>query len=798
MEEQREWTGKWIWPARDAEGMNDAEQERVLYRRAFRVEDARDAKLTVDVSADSRYRLYLNGKLVGRGPCKGDAWSHYYDTIDLTAHLIEGDNVLAAEVVHYPIVLNGNRSGVGGPMSEWRSDRGGLWLEGTLTEGDNGRSERLDTDTGWKVVLNNAVSIREEKGTLFVGGSERVQGDRLPRGWREAGFDDSAWMAPHAMDPLDPLYGQLTPWQLTPRPIPPMRETERTFVRVMRSSSSSEIVDASTAFPLRLTPGESVWIELDAGIMTTGYPQLRVAGGAGGSVSMLYSEAYEYSDREQSGGSRRGVRDDPEGKVLIGNEDTYSPAGWGAPLEPESYEPMNRRAFRFVRLSAQAGQEPLVVVGLAYLETGYPLEAVTQVDTSDPLAQRMWDISLNTLRNCMQDTYEDTPYYEQMQYAMDAKSQALFTYAVSADDRLPRKTIHDFHSSLTPSGLLQSRYPSVSRQIIPGFALFWIMMVHDHYRHYADVALAKRYLPTADAVLGWFDRRIDASGLVGHLPEPYWAFVDWVDEWREKAGSPPAKWQGPMTVYNLMYADALRQAAELNAWCGRNDTAAEYEARAAAIVEAVNRDCFDADAGLYRDGPGVAQFSQHAQLWAVLGGAAEGEAGKRLLSNMLGRKELPSASFSMSHFLFRALERVGLYDRTAELWAPWKDQIGLNLTAWVEDPVYQRSDCHGWGALPLYEYTAETLGVQPEEPGYAVIRIAPKSAGLTWASGEVITPRGLVKVAWRFTGEGEAARFELEGEVPVGVPVIVQLPDGSRHKPSDHSFALVCSVTAEA
>ncbi|MFD0673542.1 alpha-L-rhamnosidase C-terminal domain-containing protein [Cohnella sp. GCM10027633] len=795
MEELREWSGKWIWPDRNAAGMGDAEQERVLFRRAFRVQDAKAAKLTVDVSADSRYRMYANGKLVGRGPCKGDAWSQYYDTIDLTPYLIDGDNVLAAEVVHYPVVLNGNRSGVGGPASEWRSDRGGLWLEGALTEGDNGRSERLDTDESWRMLpVSAAIRLQREHLTLFTGGTEDVAGEALPRGWREADFDDSSWLQPKPAEPLDRLYGGLTPWQLAPRPIPPMRETERAFGRVMRGSFAGVTVDASSVFPLRISPGEEIWLELDAGLLTTGYPQLAVAGGTGGRVNLLYSESYEYENRDSHGGSRRGVRDDPEGKALIGNDDTYAPAGWGTLAEPETYEPMNRRAFRFVRLSAQAGREPLVIVGLTYLETGYPLDVATKVETSDPLAPSMWDISLNTLRRCMQDTYEDTPYYEQMQYIMDAKSQAMFTYAVSADDRLPRKTIHDFHSSLAPSGLLQSRYPSVSRQIIPGFALFWIMMVHDHYRHFADVSLAKRYLPTADAVLGWFDRRIDGSGLVGVMPEAYWSFVDWVEEWRAQAGSPPAKWQGPMTVYNLMYAAALRQASELNARCGRADTAAEYAERASAIVETVNRLCFDPEAGLYRDGPGVRQFSQHAQLWAVLGGAAEGEAGKRLLENMLSRKELPKASFSMSHFLFRALAKVGLYDRTAELWAPWKEQIGLNLTAWVEDPVQQRSDCHGWGALPLYEYTAETLGVQPEEPGYAAIRIAPKLAGLTWARGEAATPRGIVKVEWRVEGEGAAARFELRAEAPAGVPVVVELPDGSRHEPAERSFRLACSI----
>jgi hypothetical protein len=262
------------------------------------------------------------------------------------------------------------------------------------------------------------------------------------------------------------------------------------------------------------------------------------------------------------------------------------------------------------------------------------------------------------------------------------------------------------------------------------------------------------------------------------MPEAYWSFVDWVVEWREQAGVPAAKWEGPMAVYNLMYATALERAADLNESTGRTDTAREYRVRADLIREAINSQCYDEEEGLFRDGPNTRQFSQHAQLWAVLSGAVEGDRAKKLMERTLEHPSIAKTSFSMTHFLFRALSVTGLYDRTAELWAPWKDQIALNLTAWVEDPVQQRSDCHGWGALPLFEYTAETLGVQPAKPGYETIRIQPRLSGLKWAKGEVATPRGLVTVDWRLDDEGN---FHLRAEIPNEATALVILPDGQEH-----------------
>ncbi|MEK0317354.1 alpha-L-rhamnosidase-related protein [Cohnella sp. 56] len=841
MDEIREWRAGWIWPEtlRREQG-GGMRQQRALFRRAFEVPEG-GARLKLDVSADSKYRLYLNGRLLLRGPAKGDAWAQYYDTLEVREALVAGPHVLSAEVVHYPrlAALPGAQAG---PASEWRADCGGLWVQGALEDERGAVLETIDTDgRRWRALPLEAVSIRPETLTLFVGGTEEARGAEIPAGWQDAGFDDASWPHPGVTEPLDRLYGQTSPWQLTARTIPPLRETPRTFARVMRSegmpaaggaspiegtSGEGEALagampgeDAATAgglsdigigsgicsgsrselpFPLMLAPGQAVSVELDAGLMTTGYVRLACAGGAGAAVALLYSEAYEYEHPAEHGGQRRSVRDDPEGKVLHGNEDMFLPGGGGTAAKPEVYEPMGRRAFRFVRLSAQAGEAPLTIVNLDYAEAGYPLEAVSRVTTSDPLSAALWDISLNTLRRCMQDTYEDTPYYEQMQYVMDAKSQALFTYAVSADDRLARKTIHDFHSSLTPSGMIQSRYPSVNGQFIPGFALYWIMMVHDHYRHFGDGQLARRYLSTADAIVGWFDRRIDADGLVGAMPEAHWSFVDWVEEWNATAGSPAAKWQGPLTVYNLMYAAALRQAADLNAWSGRGDTAAEYRQRAERVLAAVRRLCFDDAEMLYRDGPQVAQFSQHTQIWAVLADAVQDGDARALMERMLTRTDLPKASFSMAHYLFRAAAKTGLYGYADAFWQPWREQVGLHLTAWVEDPVQQRSDCHGWGALPLYEYVAETLGVQPEEPGYRTVRIAPRIGGLQWASGEALTPVGLVKVAWRIEQGDGADRFVLKGEAPDGVPVVLVLPDGSRHRTAGSIFTYECDLKEDA
>ncbi|QGQ95546.1 hypothetical protein EHS13_11975 [Paenibacillus psychroresistens] len=800
MEENYSWKAKWIWAAPDKKADYAKKIEMVYFRRSFELEEINQARLLIRISADSRYRLFINGIAVSAGPCKGDENTHYYETVDVTEYLQAGLNVLAAQVIHYAFDLTGGAES--GPISVRRSDQGGFFLEGSLVDSAGDVMEALNSNEAWQVLRldSDGMKLHKETFTLFIGGGENVDGSKLPHGWEQADYDAGEWgLAVVVADAYDSMYGQLSRWLLTPRAIPLMGESKQVFAGIVRGAIGDKNweqgKDISALQELTLLPGESLWLELDAGKFTSGYPRLEWFGGAGASINLLYAECYEYPSGPD-GRRNKGVRDEYEGKALYGFYDDYLAAGYGSQAlqSPEIYEPFHRRAFRYIRLSIQAGAEPLTLGDVTFRHTGYPLQVTADFDCSDPSFAQLWEVSINTLRNCMHETYEDTPYYEQMQYEMDTRLQALFTYNISADDRLGRKALFDFHSSLLPTGMLQSRYPAASglRQVIPGFALFWIMMVHDHYHFFGDASLVVKYRPSMDAVLGWFENKRDHTGLVGKMPEAYWSFVDWVMEWKETAGAPPAGKLGPLTVYNLMYIDSLTKAAELNEKTGRSDTAKEYLLKADEVRRTLRELCWSDNRQLFQDGPGVELYSPHAQIWAVLTETITGEEARQLMQRILESNELPKVSIAFTYYFFRALKMTGLYDQTHKLWDPWREQLDLHLTSWVEDPVSERSDCHAWGALPLFEFPNEVLGVKPFNPGFSEIEISPVVGALTWAKGSVATQYGLVEVDWSI----ESNRFVIKVKAPNKVPVKVLLPNGESHVFLDREYIeLSCSIT---
>lgn len=91
----------WIWY--DEKSESDI-PVLVLFRKKL-VLDSSPVHVDFQISADSRYKLYVNGNFVEVGPSRGDSQVWFYDTIDLISYLKSGENVLAVEVLRYANIV---------------------------------------------------------------------------------------------------------------------------------------------------------------------------------------------------------------------------------------------------------------------------------------------------------------------------------------------------------------------------------------------------------------------------------------------------------------------------------------------------------------------------------------------------------------------------------------------------------------------------------------------------------------------------------------------------------------------
>lgn len=789
---------KWIWIPQ----WKESEQERavlVLFRKTFHLDSVQLSenrrKCEIRISADSRYKLYVNGVLVEYGPAKGDDKVRYYDQVSIAPYLREGENVIAVEVLRYPAAHGA------GNHSIFRGELPGLYIE-QVTDGikeptmqtwqDLRRDEKkAKTDRRLQITADESYRCRmaenfqivpEESGFAPLQIMEERQGEKALQGWKQPGYDDADWQQAEVYNAFT-MNRAIVPGNIEKRPIPFMDREKKRFQGIKEARQTilgaepwNKMLCGKGA--LTIPPFTKEIVEIDAGEEECGFLSLAMEEGVLAKISILCAEAYAAGEIVTEDGQRMPVKtdrcDSRKGR-LTGYQDVYQVGGFGGKDTPERYEPFWMRTFRFVRLEVETKETPLTIRNFDFEETGYPLDVRTQVRTSDPFAEKVWDISLRTLKRCMHETYVDCPYYEQLQYAMDSRSEILYTYSISMDDRLAKECMESFRRSQRYDGLLNCSSPNCEPNVIPGFSIYYILMLYDHAMYFGEKAFLRRHLGCMDGILNYFEQNLDERGLVGAtggrlMDHRYWSFIDWTPQWNETTGVPTAIRKGPLTMESLLYVTGLLAGEKILRYVGRESTAEEYRERAERVKAAILKYCMDEE-GMLTDGPGVFEYSQHAQVFAVLTGLVTKEQGREMLRRTLAdEKRYAPCSVAMAYYLFRALEMTGLYECTKQKWDIWRQMLSMNLTTCVEDGVNGRSDCHAWGSLALYEFPAAILGVRPAAFGYEKIRIAPHTEIWNEVSGDVATKKGMVHVECIRKEDGGN---HVQYEAPEGVEVVV-------------------------
>lgn len=735
----------WIW----VNDWKDADKKDpcIVY---FRKEFEQAEKLRI--SANCRYKLYVNGTFVQEGPQKGTIEAAFVDEAIVTDYINAGKNAAAIEVLYYP------EDGALRNDSLYYSPFPCLYIEDVTKEG------QLSGKTGWKYDVAEHVRITGEPfNPAPIHGSEIVQGNEMLRGWKEIGYEDTFWCEAKPYTFFE-SNRPVAPFNLEERTIPLMEHHKCVFheiVRVCEGGIQAEQWNRlfKDGTPVAIPANTTQIIEVSAGEEMCGYPVLSVAGGSNAKIEILYSECYAVPQPaiptpmgERPAPPLKGDRTDYHNQSLEGPVDIYLAAGYGTEENPEIYEPFLFRTFRYVQIKIITKDQGLTILGCNYLSTGYPLTIKTKLWTSDESLDKIWDISVRTLQRCMHETYVDCPFYEQLQYTMDSRAEILFTYNIAADDRLARQCMESFRKTQRSDGILQASAPAQGVNVIPGFSIFYILMLHDHMMYFGDESLVREHFGCMDRVLEYFNRHLTDKGLVGSVGgvlfrHKYWSFIDWCEEWNDTIGVPVAGTVGDksITMESLLYLYGLNCAAELAEYIGRSGVAEEYRSRALSLKNAVRQYCTGKN-GLIQDGPGVELYSTHCQVWAILNGILSREQGKKNLEKTFGVKGIPQCSVSMSFYLLLAFKETDWLKKADEMWDMWRMMVKNNMTTCVENSTDQRSDCHAWGALILYALPAVYLGIRPTKPGFAEYEQETDFGHLKWIKGEVATPKGIIKV----------------------------------------------------
>lgn len=700
-----------------------------LFRKTF-TPDSETKQFIIHVSADNRYKLYLNGKYICNGPARGDLLKWRFESLDIAPYLNNGENVITAIVWNFA----GLR-----PMAQFSSQTG------FILQGNTKAESIINTNNSWRVLKDTAYSPLPVNLNQYyvVGPGERFISQNHPWNWMSSSFDDSKWKKARETEYGTPLksfknWGSPSQHVLVARDIPLMEERQQRFSRIRRSNPdkiSDSFLKAGEA--LVIPAHTKIKILIDQDYLTNAYPALSFSEGHNSIIKLTYAESLFNNKME------KGNRNVINNKKITGNQDIIIGDGGNNRI----FQTLWWRTFRYVEMDIETASEPLTINDFHSIFSGYPFAEKASFSSDDPLLKDIWNTGWRTQRLCAGETYFDCPYYEQLQYAGDTRIQSLVSTYVSGDSRLMHNAIASLNDSRLSLGLTQSRYPSYQPQIIPPFSLIWITMIHDYWMICDDTLFIKSMIPGIIEVLNWYKSRIGSTGMLGRME--WWNFVDWVnyDNWIE--GVPPGVYNSHSSIISLQYVYTLQKASDLLNTFNFKVQASQLTRLAENVKQTVYRMCYDRQKGLIADSPEKINFSQHANILAVLTDTFSKELQPDILNKIINDKDIAQCSYYYNFYLTKALEKAGLSDQYTESLDPWKHMLQQGLTTFAEEPEPSRSDCHAWSASPVYYFLSLVCGIKPAEPGFKSVKIEPHPGHLKWIKGSMPHPAGMITVDLR-------------------------------------------------
>jgi alpha-L-rhamnosidase len=713
------------------------------FRKTFNIGEV-PPKLVVQVSADNRYNLFVNGHRVCYGPAKGDLQTYKYDAVDIAPFLQPGENLLAA------LVYNG---GDDKPLAFV------VVQTAFMLRAEDEKWNDLNTGNDWKTYRNPAYEAISYYEMLFrerwfygfyaCGPGDEVFAEKYPWGWEAPGFDDSRWIAAQLLE-----FDNQPPWNLVPRNIAFMANHLVYPAKIRRVEGANLPLkewDGKSALILPANTKASVLVDFE--VLTMGYPELTLKGGKGSRVQVKYAEAlYEAVHL-------KGHRDSVNNLNMFGVWDIFHADG-----EQRTFRPLWKRCFRYVQFNVETKDEPLEISSYLLEYSGYPYPEMARFESDNLQLNEIFKMSQRTLEMCSGETYYDTPFYEQLSYGGDNRPIAAISTYNSNDDRLLREVLRLYpQSENRETGLFKSAYPSRFDFDMGSWSMAWVQTLHDYYYMRGDSAFVAQFYSKIEGVLRFYERHLDErSGMIGTVKNQN--FIDWSNTKGSLPRPNELREMRQSALLTLYYAHTLDCTARLYREIGLQERALHWEQLSQGIKVAVYTNCWDEKKQLFRDYSDQEIFSQHTNIMAILCDVVPPSMQTGLLQRILnfdGFEEMASSYFSF--LLFEAMEKTEnehLYLENLDFWYNFIDR-GHTTCGETGFASHDRSDCHAWSAHPAYHLLSAVCGIKPAGIGFTTVKIKPHLGDLNKVKADMPHLKGRIEVEYLKVKKGLQTRIIL-------------------------------------
>lgn len=650
--------------------------------------------LMLFITADSRYRLWVNGRLAGRGPARSWPSAQNVDEYDLAGFADDRSFAIAVQVYqpgysHFSYVHRG--------------------MAGLLAWMMAGGEPVLVSGQSWRVQRDR--SFQEHVSRVSIYGSGVEERDMRPvEPWQEPEYDAAGWPTARIVArPFDP------PWTgLQRRQVPFSAEEaiQLKLVETRQGFDQSGEFDAhdclrhawTSAHPAshlnlsaegrispRLAAGETALWLFDLGRDYTVQGVVEVDNAAG-----TETVAISYAEKMRAGEI---VLPDPATYCRVRLTDRFHLRSGS-----QTCRTFAMRGGRYLVFQLTGPTGDGFSMAFRARATVYPLPNTKPLGAIDPLLKQIGEMCENTILACLQDGFVDCVWRESSQWLGDAVPQSYTLLAMSDDVRPLRQILKQAAEGAYPDGVFPSVVPAeVHAYTIITYSLMWVDLLNLYFETTGDQDLILELWPALVKMLDGVLENQDSQGLVISPPGRRF-YIDWA----------PLSQNQPHAVFNFHVLQSLHFAIVLAREIGRFEDEDGWAIQWENLSGAITRS-FYAN-GCWYDDLERTTSSQLTAAMAILTGTAPPESWPSLCDEIAGRSldprnepldgEMVLASPFMHHYLFEALRRAGREADVVDIirlrWGRWvKAGYPTTWENWNVD-FPDGSQCHAFSAHPRY------------------------------------------------------------------------------------------------
>lgn len=623
--------GKWIWV--------DDSAYKNSYGEFLQSIQYAGGTCSVKLACDSKYNLYVNGNLVSFGPYPGYPELAFYDEIDITPFLKKGENILAFLVWY-----------TGESTFIYRAGQAGLFYEVTVhgeTVACSSELTRSRYSASYDSSYTDAVTPQIGFSTSYIATQEN---------WTEGDITGVPFSESYVCPYQRELKKRPNERLVLHKNLPVAIVQQGEFIYPDKSPLSSQMHQAFLSFRylheftgdlnekqefdrakrFRAEGDNGIYFTVDLLSMETGFVSLDIEVTKECYIDIGFGEHLQDGRVRSSIGPTRNFC--MRYKAQAGRQ-TY-------------LNSMLRVGCRYLQFFVHCNDVTVYYAGLR--PTNYPIKEKAY-QTNNLLHRAVYETAVRTLKRCMHEHYEDTPWREQSLYVFDGGLQMIYGFSAFEDyGRFARSNLMLMNLGLRKDGLLDITFPSETELTIPFFGYFYPVVVGEYVKETGDLTLVKDTFETVKTILDTALSRLDETGLVLNYDKPYWNYYEW-SNYQET-------YPEYSLILNSMLSLALQSASEYFARVGKDGIAKSYKQSAMQLNEAIRKNLFDEKKGAFRSGimNGCHTYSELGNSLTILCGAA-GESSRRIAENLISGS-FEKIGLATRYFKYEALCAVGGYE----------------------------------------------------------------------------------------------------------------------------------------